>query len=42
MKEKRVCSICGAILSENEGHVFADELLCRTCFEENTTVCDLC
>lgn len=42
MDEKRVCSICGAILSENEGRVFTDELLCKTCFEDNTTVCDYC
>ena len=42
MDEKRVCSICGAILSEEDEHVFEGEVLCETCFDDNTTLCDNC
>ena len=42
MDERRFCSICGAILSEENEHVFADELLCTTCLDDNTTLCDNC
>lgn len=43
MNEKTICAHCGArILSEEEAHSFDGQILCATCFSEQTTTCDNC
>ena len=42
MEEKRVCSICGALLNDDNEHIFDGERLCDRCYEANVTFCDNC
>ena len=42
MEETRICSACGAILSEDEVFEFDGRVFCERCFDENTTLCDHC
>ena len=42
MEERRVCSICGALLNENNEHEFDGEIMCDSCFETNVIYCDNC
>lgn len=42
MNEKIHCSICGALLSEDEYHYFDGRILCEDCLDNYTTVCDCC
>ena len=44
MEEKRICAICGEILSDDdEGHLLKDKrLVCDGCFEYNCASCDDC
>lgn len=42
MEEQSTCSMCGCILSENEGTEIDDELICDDCAEQHTVECDHC
>ena len=42
MDEKRVCSICGCLLSEESENVFDGEVMCENCLDTNTVICDHC
>ena len=42
MKEKTVCSECGAVLKEGHTHSFDEQIFCEECFERLTTLCDNC
>ena len=42
MDEKRVCSICGCLLSEENTHEFDGEIMCENCLDTNTVLCDHC
>ena len=42
MDEKRVCSICGCLLSEENTHEFDGEIMCDNCLDTNTVLCDHC
>lgn len=42
MKENSICSICGAILTEESEYYYEDRLMCGECFERETVVCDCC
>ncbi len=42
MEEERICTCCGNTLTEYEGTVVDEELLCDECTEERCIVCDEC
>lgn len=42
MNEPKTCSICGAVLSDDEAYCHDSQTLCENCFEEHTTTCDHC
>ena len=42
MEEKRVCSICGCLLNDDNEHMFDGEIMCDHCYEINVTFCDHC
>lgn len=42
MKESKVCSICGAVLTKDEAKEFQGNYYCEECLESNTNICDEC
>lgn len=36
------CSICGAVLNDENLQYFDDRVFCEDCFERSTVVCDNC
>ena len=42
MEERRVCSICGGLLSEDNERSFDGEIMCDRCYDNNVTFCDNC
>ena len=42
MKEQIICSICGAILTEETSREFNGRVMCENCFDENTVECECC
>lgn len=42
MNETRVCSACGATLTDETAKWFDGEILCEHCFESQTVLCDCC
>ena len=42
MEEKRTCTHCGKVLSEDEGTIVYEELLCDECVEDCCITCDYC
>ena len=42
MNEPKICSICGAALSEDEAYYHDGQILCEDCFEGHTALCDHC
>ena len=42
MKEKQICTECGAVLDEDEVYEFDGHIMCADCWEERTVVCDCC
>ena len=42
MSEKFTCSICGAVLSEDESNYFDGRILCEDCLDDHTAICDCC
>ena len=42
MSEKIYCSVCGAMLAEDDYHYFDGHIFCEDCLENQTTLCDCC
>ena len=42
MKEQLICSVCGAILTDETANYFDNQAMCDHCLDEQTTVCDCC
>ena len=42
MEERRVCSVCGGLLNDDNEMSFDGEIMCERCYEVNTVVCDNC
>lgn len=42
MEEKRTCTHCGKVLSEDEGTLVNEELLCDECLDDCCITCDNC
>ena len=42
MNEKIYCSVCGAVLAEDDYHYFDGHIFCEDCLENQTTLCDCC
>ena len=42
MKEKGICSICGAKLEKGYATEFDGKVLCEHCLGERTFICDCC
>ena len=42
MKEPIICSICGAILTQETAHEFEGHTMCGQCLDEQTTICECC
>jgi hypothetical protein len=42
MEERRVCSVCGGLLNDDNEMSFDGEIMCEGCYEVNTVVCDNC
>lgn len=42
MKEQLICSVCGAILTDETANYFDNQVMCEHCLDEQTTVCDCC
>ena len=42
MKEKTVCSVCGAKLTEENAKEFDGQIMCESCLDEKTVLCDNC
>lgn len=42
MKEKTVCSVCGARLTEENAKEFDGQIMCESCLDEKTVLCDNC
>ena len=42
MKEKTVCSVCGAKLTEENAREFEGHIMCETCLYDKTVLCDNC
>ena len=42
MNETRICSVCGAILTEHSAYELDDEVMCEQCYSDRTVNCDCC
>ncbi len=42
MKEPLVCSVCGAGLTKETANEFEGQIMCASCLESETTLCDCC
>ena len=42
MKEKFVCSVCGADLTGDTVNHFEGQILCSDCLEKKTEICECC
>ena len=42
MKEKTVCSVCGTKLTEENAKEFDGQIMCESCLDEKTVLCDNC
>lgn len=42
MKEQLICSVCGAILTDETANYFDNQVMCEHCLDEQTTACDCC
>ena len=42
MEERRVCSVCGGLINDDNEMSFDGEIMCERCYEINTVVCDNC
>lgn len=42
MNEPRICSVCGAVIPEDGGTVFDEQLLCDHCLNTETIICECC
>ena len=41
-ENKKICSKCGAVLTEENVFTFYGEILCEECYHNYTTTCDNC
>ncbi len=42
MREEYICGFCGEVLTENEVFTFDEKIMCQSCLDENTRICDHC
>lgn len=42
MKEKLICCLCGAELTEETVREFDGQFMCTQCFDIHTVACDCC
>lgn len=42
MEEKTICSICGAVLTDESAVEFDEKIFCDECLRRKTITCDCC